>query len=106
MYKLFSRVITNRLTQSFDEFQSPKQARFQEGYGTIDHNHTVRQIIQKTQEYNQPLCLAFVNYEKAFDFIEAWSVLESLQRCLVDWRYIEVLRNIYHVATMTIQMKN
>ncbi|CAB3248796.1 unnamed protein product [Arctia plantaginis] len=77
VYKLFSRVITNRLARRLDEFQPPEQAGFRSGYGTIDHIHTVRQIIQKTEEYNQPLCLAFVDYEKAFDSIEIWSVLES-----------------------------
>ncbi|PZC81120.1 hypothetical protein B5X24_HaOG213460 [Helicoverpa armigera] len=39
---------------------------------TIDHIHTVRQIIQKTEEYNQPLCVAIVDYEKAFDSVEIW----------------------------------
>jgi hypothetical protein len=28
-----------------------------------------------------------VDYGKAFDSVEIWSVLESLQRCQVDWRY-------------------
>ncbi|PZC83241.1 hypothetical protein B5X24_HaOG208332 [Helicoverpa armigera] len=48
VYKLFSRVIMNRLARILDEFQPPAQARFRSGYGTIYHIHTVRQIIQKT----------------------------------------------------------
>ena len=106
VYKLFSRVVTNRLARRLDEFQPPEQAGFRSGYGTIDHIHTVRQIIQKSEEYNRPLCLAFVDYEKAFDSIETWAVLESLQRCQVDWRYIQVLRCIYDHATMTVQTQN
>ncbi|KAI8440552.1 hypothetical protein MSG28_001794 [Choristoneura fumiferana] len=106
VYKLFSRVITNRLARRLDEFQPPEQAGFRSGYSTIDHIHTVRQIIQKTEEYNRPLCLAFVDYEKAFDSIEIWSVLESLQRCQVDWRYIQVLRGLYNAATMAVQVQN
>ncbi|CAG9133443.1 unnamed protein product [Plutella xylostella] len=106
VYKLFSRVITNRLAQKLDEFQPPEQAGFRKGFSTIDHIHTVRQIIQKTEEYNQPLCLAFVVYEKAFDSIETWAVLESLQRCQIDWRYIEVLRCLYNAATMTVQVQD
>lgn len=43
------------------------------------------------KEWNLPLCLAFVHYEKAFDSIETWAVLESLQRCQIDYRYIEEL---------------
>ncbi|KAL0895220.1 hypothetical protein ABMA27_013658 [Loxostege sticticalis] len=85
--KLFSRVLTNRLAARFDAFQPPEQAGFRKGFSTVDHIHTVRQIMQKSQEYNQLLCLAFVDYEKAFDSVETWAVLESLQRCQVDWRY-------------------
>lgn len=106
VYKLFSRVITNRLARRFDEFQPPEQAGFRSGYGTIDHIHTIRQIVQKSQEYNKPLCLAFVDYEKAFDCIEIWSVLESLQRCQVDWRYIQVMRCLYDAATMSVRVQN
>jgi hypothetical protein len=105
IYKLFSRVIANRLARRLDEFQPPEQAGFWSGYGTIDHIHTVRQIIQKTED-NQPLCLAFVDYEKTFDSVEIWSVLESLQRCQVDWQYIQVMRCLYESGTMSIQAQN
>ncbi|KAL0852521.1 hypothetical protein ABMA27_017001 [Loxostege sticticalis] len=106
VYKLFSRVITNRLARRFDDFQPPEQAGFRKGFSTIDHIHTLRQIIQKTEEYNQPLCLAFVDYEKAFDSIETWAVLQSLQRCQIDYRYIEVLKCLYKNATMSVRLQD
>jgi hypothetical protein len=106
VYKLFSRVITNLLARRLDEFQPPEQPGFRSGYGTIDYVHTVRQIIQKTEEYNQPLCLASVDYEKAFDSVEIRSVLESLQRCQVDWRYIQMMRCLYESDTMSVQVQN
>jgi exonuclease III len=106
VYKLFSRVITNRLARRFDDFQPPEQAGFRKGFSTIDHIHTLRQVIQKTEEYNRPLCLAFVDYEKAFDSIETWAVLQSLQRCQIDYRYIEVLRCLYENATMSVRLQD
>jgi endonuclease/exonuclease/phosphatase family metal-dependent hydrolase len=106
VYKLFSRVITNRLARRLDDFQPPEQAGFRRGFSTVDHIHTLRQVIQKTEEYNLPLCLAFVDYEKAFDSIETWAVLQSLQRCQVDCRYIEVLKCLYENATMSVRLQN
>ncbi|KAJ2937651.1 hypothetical protein O0L34_g19326 [Tuta absoluta] len=106
VYKLFSRVITNRLARRFDDFQPPEQAGFRKGYSTIDHIFTVRQIVQKTEEYNLPLCLAFVDYEKAFDSIETWAVLQALQRCHIDYRYIEVLKCLYRNATMSVRIQD
>merc|ERR1711989_16583 len=49
------------------------------GYSTIDHLHTINQLIEKTLEYNKPLCLAFVDYEKAFDSIEHNAVFNSMR---------------------------
>ncbi|XP_063630801.1 zinc finger protein 135-like [Cydia splendana] len=106
VYKLFSRVITNRLARRLDNFQPPEQAGFRRGFSTVDHIHTLRQVIQKTEEYNLPLCLAFVDYEKAFDSIETWAVLQSLQRCQVDYRYIEVLKCLYENATMSVRLQD
>ena len=47
-----------------------------------------------------------MDYEKAFDSVETGAVLESLQRCQVDWRYIEVLRFLYGAATISVQVQN
>lgn len=42
--------------------------------------------------------MAFVDYEKAFDSVETWALLESLQRCQADYRYIEMLKCLYESA--------
>ncbi|CAK1594467.1 unnamed protein product [Parnassius mnemosyne] len=106
VYVLFSRVITNRLARRLDDFQPPEQAGFRKGFSTIDHIHTLRQVVQKPEEYNLPLCLAYVDYEKAFDSVEIWAVLQSLQRCQVDCPYSEVLKCLYSRATMAIRVQN
>ena len=105
VYKLFSRVMTNRLHHRLDDFQPPEQAGFRRGSSTIDDIHTLRQVIQKTEEYNLPLCLAFVDYEKAIVSVETWVVLESLQRCRIDYRYIKVLKCLYDNATMSVRVQ-
>ena len=70
----------------------------------MDHIFTVRQVIEKSEEYNKPLFLAFVDYEKAFDSIEYWAVENSLLRSRVDQRYVQVLQNLYRSATMTVRL--
>lgn len=42
---------------------------FINGYGTCDHLHTLKILTEKAKEYNLPLCLAFVDYEKALDSV-------------------------------------
>ncbi|XP_048002484.1 uncharacterized protein LOC125239065 [Leguminivora glycinivorella] len=72
VYKVFSRIITSRISRRLDEYQPKEQAGFRSGYSTVDHIFTVRQVIQKSLEYKLPLHLAFVDYEKAFDTVEHW----------------------------------
>ncbi|XP_026328679.1 uncharacterized protein LOC113236731 [Hyposmocoma kahamanoa] len=62
-------VMCNRLTRSLNENQPPEQAGFRSGYSTMDI-HAVKQLMERYREYDRPLCLAYVDYEKAFDSVE------------------------------------
>jgi hypothetical protein len=104
MYKVFTKVITLRLANRLDCAQPREQAGFRRGFSTIDHIHTVRQVLEKCNEYNQPLVVAFIDYEKAFDTIEHWAVVHSLQRSLVDTSYVEVIKEIYDTATLQVKL--
>lgn len=63
------KIIKNRIERTLNEKQTPEQAAYRKGYSTMDHLHTVRQIMEKTMEYKLPLYLAFIDYEKAFDSV-------------------------------------
>jgi len=86
-YKLLTKIITNRLTQKFDFYQPIEQAGFRKGFSTTDHIQTLRTLIEKCNEYNIPLHLAFVDYQKAFDSFETWTVLEAMDKARIDSRY-------------------
>ena len=75
IYKVLTKVLTKRLEKTLDENQPRKQAGFRSGYSTTDHIHVVNQLNEKCREYNIPLCIAFVNYEKAFNSVQTQAVL-------------------------------
>ena len=79
MYKLFTKIITTRLEKKLDENQPKEQAGFRSKYSTTDHIHAINQLKEKCREYNIPLCVAFVDYEKAFDSVQTQAILISLQ---------------------------
>ena len=64
-YKLFTRILSNRLETFLNSNQPREQAGFRSGYSTMDHIHTINQLKEKCIEYNQPLCMVFIDYEKA-----------------------------------------
>lgn len=49
--KLFTNIICHRISHQLDECQPIEQAGFQRGYFTIDHIHTVKQLMEKSQDY-------------------------------------------------------
>ena len=66
-YKALMKVLMKRLEKTLNENQPREQAGFRSKYSTTDHTHVVIQL-KKCTEYNI-LCIAFVDYEKAFDSV-------------------------------------
>ena len=58
-------------------------------------NYFRNQLKEKCREYNIPLCVAFVDYEKAFDSVQTQAILTSLQEQGIEDVYIEILKDIY-----------
>ncbi|KAK6755773.1 hypothetical protein RB195_014268 [Necator americanus] len=95
IYKLFTRVILNRIEKVLDEGQPCEQAGFRKGFSTIDHIHTVSKLIEVSREYKMPLCLTFIDLKKAFDSVETEAVVEALDSQGVPTQYIKVVRELY-----------
>ena len=91
IYKLFTKIITNRITRTLDENQPREQAGFRRGFSTIDHLHAVNQLIEKCAEYKIPLVVGLVDYNKAFDSVEIPDVIKALQEQGVNPVYDNVL---------------
>ena len=104
MYKLFTKIITTRLENKLDENQPREQAGFRSKYSTTDHIHAINQLKEKCREYNIPLCVAFVDYEKAFDSIQTQAILTSLQEQGIEDVYIEILKDIYTDSSVTVHL--
>lgn len=104
LYKLFTKIITARLTNKLDLYQPKEQAGFRAGYGTNDHLQVVKSLIEKSMEYNKPLVLVFVDYEKAFDSIDHHELFKALADCRIDHRYTSILRHIYEQATAKVKI--
>ncbi|KAK6761096.1 hypothetical protein RB195_022239 [Necator americanus] len=95
IYKLFTRVILNRIENVLDEGQPCEQEGFRKGFSTIDHIHTVSKLIEVSREYKMPLYLTFIDLKKAFDSVETEAVVEALDNQGVPTQYIKVLRELY-----------
>ena len=101
-YKIFTRIIQNRIKQILDTNQPREQAGFREGYSTTDHLQALNQLIEKANEYQLKLCIGFIDYEKAFDSVEHDNLFAALRKVGVNEGYVKIIEDIYTNATATI----
>ena len=57
LYKLFAKILFNRLKNKLEKTEYREQAGSKKGFSTIDRIHTLNQILEKTKEFNLPLCV-------------------------------------------------
>lgn len=50
--------------------------------------------------------LIFIDFEKAFDSLEHWAIINALKRCQVDSRYINLITDSYKDCNMTIKIND
>ena len=84
--------------------QPREEDGFRAGYSTIHHLQVVNQLQGKANEYNMPLCFAFIDYEKAFYSIEFEPFFDGLKNQSVDEAYLNTLRNLYSKATSVLRV--
>ncbi|GFO17686.1 endonuclease-reverse transcriptase [Plakobranchus ocellatus] len=89
-----------------DENQPGDQAGFRKGYSTTDHIYTFNQVIEKSNEYNLPLCVGFIDYEKAFDSVEHFAIFDALRKININGTYVTILENIYRNASARVHIDN
>nr|XP_027226735.1 uncharacterized protein LOC113818742 [Penaeus vannamei] len=83
--RIFTRVLTNRITKTLDENQPREQAGFRKGYSTIDHLHSGNQLIEKSVDIHKVLeSIKNQNVEPVFadDFVLVANSLQDLQQML------------------------
>lgn len=104
LYKLFTKIILSRISRTLDEAQPPEQAGFRQGFSCVDNIQAVARVIEVCREYQMPLVLTFVDYEKAFDSVETNAILSALVDQGVDPSYIRTLADCNRNCTTTIRL--
>ena len=65
--KIFSRILLERMKEAVDEHLRDQQSGFRKNRSCTDQIATLRIIIEQSIEWNSPLLVNFIDYEKAFD---------------------------------------
>ena len=79
MYKVYARMMHERLRQTLEAAQPPSQAGFRKGYSTDDDLFAACQLMEKCAEWGLPLWIVSLDLSKAFDRVR-WPALWAALR--------------------------
>ena len=68
--KVMLKILQARLKQYVNHELPGVQAGFRKGRGTIDQIANIRWIIEKAREFQKNIYFCFIDYAKAFDFVD------------------------------------
>ena len=104
LYKLFSRLLYNRLEPALDKQQSRDQAGFRCKRGTTDHLFTTMILQEIADEWQIPIWSAAIDFKKAFDSVSHEALWTALADQGIDDTYICLLSKLYADQTAAVKI--
>ena len=78
-YKVLSYCILDRIKPLAEQVVGDYQCGFRQNRSTTDQIFIIRQLFQKSWEYNKELHVIFVDFQKPYDSIDRTSITEILK---------------------------
>ena len=75
------KILQARLQQYVNHELPDVQAGFRKGRGTRDQSANIHWIIEKAREFQKKVYFCFIDYAKAFDFVDhnkLWKILKEM----------------------------
>ena len=93
--KVFNRILLERMKSAVDPLLRDQQAGFRQNRSCVDQIATLRIIVEQSLEWNSPLYVNFVDYEKAFDSVDRETLWKLLRHYGVPTKLVNLIRNSY-----------
>ena len=89
------KILQARLQQYMNYELPDVQAGFEKGRGTTDQIANIRWFIEKAREFQKNICFCFIDYAKAFDFVDHKKLWKILKEMGLPDHLNCLLRNLY-----------
>ena len=81
--------------QQYVNFQMDVQVGCRKGRGTRDQIANIHWIMEKAREFQKNIYFCFIDYAKAFDFVDQSKLWKILQEMEIPDHLTCLLRNLY-----------
>ena len=93
--KVMLKILQARLQQYVNQELADVQAGFRKGRRTRDHIANIHWIIEKARELQKSIYFCFIDYAKAFDFVDHNKLWEILQEMGTPNHLVCLLSDLY-----------
>ena len=93
--KVMLKILQARLQQYMDRELPDVQAGFRKGRGTRDQMANLCWIIEKAREFQKNIYYCFIDYAKAFDFVDHNKLWKILKEMGIPDHLTRLPRNLY-----------
>ncbi|PVD27306.1 hypothetical protein C0Q70_12461 [Pomacea canaliculata] len=97
--KVLTKIILERLKTALDRRLRQEQAGFRRGKSCTDQIATLRIIIEQSIEWQSPLYITFVDFEKAFDSVDRETIWKLMQHYGFPPKFMDIIRQLYENST-------
>ena len=97
------KILQARLQQYVNHELPDVQAGFRKGRGTRDEIANICWIIKKEREFQKNICFCFIDYAKAFDYMDHSKLWKILQEVRIPGYLTCLLRNLYAGQEATVR---
>ena len=105
-YKLFSKVLANRLQKVITKLVSINQVGYVAGRSINDHIRLIDDIINMTNIDNLPGIAVSLDFQKAFDMVSKKAILTTLKRFNFGIKFIDYVSTIINDTEASVKNAN
>jgi hypothetical protein len=105
--KIFARCIFTQIQIPIKTVLNQNQAGFGIGCSCADITFVIRRLIEESAEFQKPLFINFINFEKAFDSVfrtALWEIMREYGRA--RQKFFHVLDHVVQYKSFLLELSN
>ena len=93
--KVFNRILLERMKDTLDGALRENQAGFRKNRSCVDQIAALRIIVEQSEEWNSPLLVNFIDYEKAFDSVDRATLWMLMRHYGIPEKLVNLVKSSY-----------
>lgn len=106
IYKIFSNILYNRLSYHTETLLGEYQSGFRPGRSTVDQIFVLRQILEKTHEFNIDTFHLFIDFKAAYDSILRNKLYEAMNEFQIPSKLIRLVKTTMSKVICKVRIEN